>query len=164
MTRVRRFACSEADCFFKPFSNRAGLLRHQREVHGLQNRDKPNGNHQCPQVDCKRHRIGFARESNLQAHIKRIHDKYHKDSQYVFSAAASSCSEPIVQAEICPTVTGQSTNVELCAAGSDPTLDGLRFQIEKLRTQRTEALREFDKSIETLSRALCVMERASRDV
>ncbi|KAH9885136.1 hypothetical protein F4778DRAFT_761257 [Xylariomycetidae sp. FL2044] len=69
----RPFVCKQPGCErVQGFTYGAGLMRHEREVHGMHG--GPNNRLQCPHLDCKRHATGFfTRPDNLNEHIRRCH-------------------------------------------------------------------------------------------
>ncbi|WEW56658.1 hypothetical protein PRK78_002106 [Emydomyces testavorans] len=68
----RPYKCSNADCAKMPgFTYSGGLLRHQREVHGMHT---PHKRLMCPFPDCHRSSgKGFTRQENLNEHLRRLH-------------------------------------------------------------------------------------------
>jgi hypothetical protein len=68
-----RYRCDYPGCMTRPFADRGGFLRHQREVHGVQGGSKCPPVHCCPVPGCKRHTRGFTRAWNLQSHMQRMH-------------------------------------------------------------------------------------------
>ncbi|KAJ2903016.1 uncharacterized protein MKZ38_010522 [Zalerion maritima] len=69
----RPYKCAAPGCEKLPgFTYSGGLLRHEREVHGLYGGPK-NPLH-CPHPNCKRHSgKGFSRQENLNEHLRRVH-------------------------------------------------------------------------------------------
>jgi len=65
--------CTETGCQNRSFVDRAGLHRHQREVHRLDIRGNPAQMFLCPEKNCSRHRKGFARQWNMEQHHRRRH-------------------------------------------------------------------------------------------
>lgn len=68
----RPYKCSSPDCAKLPgFTYSGGLLRHQREVHGMHT---PQKRLMCPYPDCNRSSgKGFTRTENLNEHLRRLH-------------------------------------------------------------------------------------------
>ncbi|EER27192.1 Fungal specific transcription factor, putative [Coccidioides posadasii C735 delta SOWgp] len=68
----RPYKCSNPDCAKLPgFTYSGGLLRHQREVHGMHT---PQKRLMCPFADCNRSSgKGFTRQENLNEHLRRLH-------------------------------------------------------------------------------------------
>lgn len=60
------YTCTVAECKRPRFSDKGGLDRHKREVHGPRT-------YRCPITSCKGHSKGFARKYNLYEHQKRCH-------------------------------------------------------------------------------------------
>jgi len=71
----RPFHCTARNCIVRPFSDRAGLLRHTREVHKLDSDGKPTRRYPCPESSCARHRRGFGRHWNMIQHFRRRHNE-----------------------------------------------------------------------------------------
>lgn len=69
---TRPFQCSA--CQVRPFSDKASLQRHRREVHQLDDNDQPSHDYRCPEKDCPRNRRGFPRKYNMLQHYKRKHE------------------------------------------------------------------------------------------
>lgn len=65
--------CTEIGCQNRSFADRAGLHRHQREIHRLDIRGNPARTFLCPDKNCTRHRKGFARQWNMEQHHRRRH-------------------------------------------------------------------------------------------
>lgn len=63
---TRPYICTNLACNSINFGDKAGLLRHQRERHGV-------ANHFCSIPLCTRNRRGFARKRNLDSHIASRH-------------------------------------------------------------------------------------------
>jgi hypothetical protein len=63
---TRPYKCLNTSCGGINFGNKAGLLRHEREKHGLLK-------NLCPISTCTRNRRGFSRKQNLNTHIKTQH-------------------------------------------------------------------------------------------
>lgn len=69
----RPYRCPADGCENLPgFTYSGGLLRHEREVHGMHGGPKNTVN--CPHPNCKRHTgKGFSRQENLNEHLRRVH-------------------------------------------------------------------------------------------
>lgn len=69
----RPYKCQVLGCEKLPgFTYSGGLLRHEREVHGLYG--GPRNPLHCPHINCKRHSgKGFSRQENLNEHLRRVH-------------------------------------------------------------------------------------------
>jgi hypothetical protein len=65
--------CAEHECRNQYFADKAGLHRHQREVHKLDIRGNPARTFLCPEKNCSRHRKGFGRQWNMDQHYRRRH-------------------------------------------------------------------------------------------
>ena len=70
---TRPFQCQFQSCHVRPFGDRAGLLRHTREVHKLDSRGGPTRKYNCPEPSCTRHTKGFGRQWNMAQHFRRAH-------------------------------------------------------------------------------------------
>ncbi|MCJ1318703.1 hypothetical protein MMC15_004033 [Xylographa vitiligo] len=70
---ARPFQCKASDCHVRPSGDRAGLLRHIREVHKLDSQGQPTSKHACPEASCTRHKKGFAEHWNMAQHFRRAH-------------------------------------------------------------------------------------------
>jgi len=72
--------CDKLECSRRTFSDRASLLRHQREVHRISSSSSklPPPSYPCPVRGCRRHDNAFARQWNLQEHMKRVHGQHQK--------------------------------------------------------------------------------------
>ncbi|KAG5292998.1 C2H2 transcription factor [Histoplasma ohiense] len=68
----RPYKCTNPDCNkMLGFTYSGGLLRHQREVHKMNNQGKKL---LCPYPDCNRSSgKGFTRQENLKEHLRRLH-------------------------------------------------------------------------------------------
>ncbi|TIA45596.1 hypothetical protein D6C79_05585 [Aureobasidium pullulans] len=74
------YQCQKAQCS-KPLSFKysGGLLRHEREVHGMHG--GPEEQLFCPIEHCRRHtEHGFTRRENLEEHLRRMHKLQDVDS------------------------------------------------------------------------------------
>ena len=69
----RPYRCQRTECAqLEGFTYSGGLLRHQREVHGLHG--GPKEQMRCTVSTCKRHSgKGFTRKENLNEHLRRVH-------------------------------------------------------------------------------------------
>jgi hypothetical protein len=65
---TRPYICHQQPCANKSFGDKAGLQRHEREVHSSK-----TDAHTCPFPSCKRNKRGFHRRYNLLEHQKRAH-------------------------------------------------------------------------------------------
>ena len=64
---TRPYMCTNPSCNGINLSNKAGLPWHERERHGA-------ARYFCPTLSCIRHRRGFARKRNLDAHFASRHN------------------------------------------------------------------------------------------
>lgn len=176
-THTRPFACNESGCTSRPFGDKAGLVRHGREVHGKSNRGQPAQTFACPEVNCKRHHRGFAREYNMLEHHRRIHeeptvdgvvvkaqgfesvrDQMRLSSRAKEDSPSGGCSESNDSAlETADKLSGHRQG------SSGTTLQVLRAELERLKAQRERALQTFDEEIEALSTSLRIMERSGQN-
>lgn len=69
----RPYRCLRLECVqLQGFTYSGGLLRHEREVHGLHG--GPKTQLYCPVATCKRHsQKEFTRKENLAEHMRRVH-------------------------------------------------------------------------------------------
>ena len=69
----RPYRCGRTECgHLKGFTYSGGLLRHERDVHGLHG--GPKDQLRCTVSTCKRHAgKGFIRKENLDEHLRRVH-------------------------------------------------------------------------------------------
>ena len=69
----RPYKCNDKGCEkLQGFTYSGGLLRHEREVHGMHGSAK--NSLFCPSPDCKRSSgDGFTRKENLAEHLRRVH-------------------------------------------------------------------------------------------
>ena len=67
------YRCQRTECAqLRGFTYSSGLLRHEREVHGLH--DGPKDQLRCTVSTCKRHSgERFTRKDNLNEHLRRVH-------------------------------------------------------------------------------------------
>ncbi|THV67185.1 hypothetical protein D6D28_07685 [Aureobasidium pullulans] len=87
----RPYKCDKPQCAkLLGFTYSGGLLRHEREVHGMHG--GPKEQLFCPIKHCKRHtEQGFTRRENLQEHLRRVHKLQDVDS---VEAAAQDAPTP----------------------------------------------------------------------
>jgi uncharacterized Zn-finger protein len=121
----RPYKCPAEGCEKLPgFTYSGGLLRHQREVHGLHGGPRRQLN--CPHQTCKRYTgKGFSRQENLNEHLRRVHTDASSQLQ-----------------------TGEETEDENARAGmkrkrpSIPEDDpGIRAELARLRVENEELRR-----------------------
>ena len=175
---TRPFVCTEEACTVKPFGDRAGLLRHCREVHGRRGQDKLSQGHRCPNLICKRHRRGFARRSNMIEHCRRIHemnvDKEIESPEHrspnisadlVGIESLTDDAEDTEQQIIYDYNQGDGDNNAAAARGLQSRLDEIQTQKEDamrdLDSQKNTAMQRFDRDITTLSDALRVLKECA---
>jgi hypothetical protein len=86
----RPYRCEREGCSDLPgFTYSGGLIRHEREVHGLHGGSKVSLN--CPHKGCKRNTgKGFSRRENLNEHILRVHTNYKSEASPRDPSPASS--------------------------------------------------------------------------
>lgn len=85
----RPYRCPADGCENLPgFTYSGGLLRHEREVHGMHGGPKNTVN--CPHPNCKRHTgKGFSRQENLNEHLRRVHTNMEGSTPPAAESAAS---------------------------------------------------------------------------
>ncbi|THZ54339.1 hypothetical protein D6C86_09490 [Aureobasidium pullulans] len=91
LVHERPYKCDKPQCAkLLGFTYSGGLLRHEREVHGMHG--GPKEQLFCPIKHCKRHtEQGFTRRENLQEHLRRVHKLQDVDS---VEAAAQDAPTP----------------------------------------------------------------------
>lgn len=70
---TRPYSCKAPVCAIKPSGDKAGLIRHGREVHGVQAEGGPVSEFFCLIAGCKRGRNSFSRRYNPDQHYRRTH-------------------------------------------------------------------------------------------
>lgn len=144
---TRPFACPEQDCHVKSFSDKAGLQRHCREVHGHDENGLSVQRYRCPEKNCKRNRRGFSRQSNMIEHYRKIHGGSSSKADTVLSPG--DLADPSDLAEIPENTMAKYTGslVPDCSAPSPPenilgtALEGglrqhLEAELRKLRQKK----------------------------
>jgi hypothetical protein len=135
---TRPYACPEIGCDVSPFGGKAGLQRHKREVHRLNDGyDRPAKEYRCPKPGCKRNQRAFSRQSNMREHYRRTHGSHLQidlaiDRPRAANLGLSSENSAITSAAPSSPRSDQDE-------GHKSTLrEGLRTQIEKLELERAE--------------------------
>ena len=151
--------CQDSKCDNRVFANKAGLLRHQREVHGYCNNGRLTHLVFCPVPLCVRSKRGFPRRSNLKAHQKRVHPAHLAET----TASSPSSSGLSNQESYLPLVPGNAERTEQLATVNRKGFDGnsqmidLQGQLAVLKRQRTqkdEERRMLDENITVLEKAM----------
>ncbi|EXJ53688.1 uncharacterized protein A1O5_13043 [Cladophialophora psammophila CBS 110553] len=70
----RPYKCHEPGCELPGFERKAGLIRHQREVHNLH----LSISFSCPFLDCERSWRPFSRKQTLDRHLQKCHGSMPK--------------------------------------------------------------------------------------
>ncbi|MCJ1404016.1 hypothetical protein MMC11_007240, partial [Xylographa trunciseda] len=147
---TRPFRCMVHNCHVRPFSDRAGLLRHTREVHKLDKQGEITSKYTCPESGCKRHKRGFARQWNMVQHFRRAHtDGNECPGRRVRSSSPEASEDMDIDSagvEISATDTPQQST-EVC--------DGLRSKLARLRQEKSRVEMEIvavQKVIEVFER------------
>lgn len=156
---TRPFACPEQDCHVKSFSDKAGLQRHCREVHGHDENGLSVQRYRCPEKNCKRNRRGFSRQSNMIEHYRKIHGGSSSKADTVLSSG--DLADPSDLAEIPENTMAKYTGslVPDCSAPSPPenilgtALEGglrqhLEAELRKLRQKKNSVNAQLDMNIE----------------
>lgn len=175
-THTRPFLCKEDRCITKPFGDKAGLLRHLREVHGKRTPGQPAQIFKCPEINCKRHDRGFGREHNMLEHHRRIHaapfatssDLKHRDpgspeNRNISGAPWSNPSSVEGRFEDGDATCGE---LETISPGglqeerksNQTALQVLRAELDLLKARREQAVRGFDQEIDAMTTTVRVME------
>ena len=152
---TRPFACTEKACTVKPFGDKAGLLRHRREVHGTQGHVRLSQAYNCPNPTCKRNRRGFARRSNMIEHCRRVHEmcidedaESHEYRSPSISADSAQIELPIGDAKD----EAQQSVVDRDRRPGDSNvavLRRLRARLDEMQRQKENVIRNFDSQKNT---------------
>ncbi|MCJ1264107.1 hypothetical protein MMC22_003978 [Lobaria immixta] len=173
-THTRPFACKENACASKPFGDKAGLMRHLREVHGQQVQGQAPQTFMCPEPNCKRHRRGFPREYNMLEHHRRLHEKPAIGNTILEEPGSGQNGDQttIARQVYSNSISGthsESDDADLGTAdtfdvvhqqdrsGSETALQVLQVELKGLKAQKEQALQAFDQQIVAISTALRVV-------
>jgi hypothetical protein len=137
----RPYKCERAQCAkLLGFTYSGGLLRHEREVHGLHG--GPKEQLFCPIKHCKRHmEQGFTRRENLQEHMRRVHKLQDFDGADVPTQAQDVHTPGTVASEHDSDDGSQSRKrkrMSIVSQGEDTLDDNLRDQVKRLRQENSE--------------------------
>lgn len=174
-THTKPFSCKEKGCAAKPFGDKAGLMRHMREVHGQHIHGQASQMFKCPEPNCKRHLRGFPREYNMLSHHRRIHEEPttenivletpnpgRKGDQMIITRPGDDNSLSGSHSKSDDTGLGTADSLDNVhqheQSSSETALQVLRAQLNGLKAQREQALRTFDQKIVTMSTALRLVE------
>ena len=171
-------------CTVRPFGDKAGLLRHGREVHGVQTHGGPAPDFRCSVAGCKRGHQGFSRQWNLNQHYRRVHERpdHSTDSPkaLVRADAAGESKYPSDvdgdgSTESTPLILEQSGEI-IGQASDDPGMFSgqqsryrqnnapllvLQAELDSLKAKRQDTVSQLDTDISALEAALSVLRRDS---
>ena len=180
---TRPYACKEACCNVKPFGDKAGLIRHSREVHGAQAEGGAAPDFRCSVAGCKRGRKGFSRQWNLDQHYRRMHGRSNnegKNNKATLIGTAEAETKCLSSMELGQSANGtpqaQATSDEITDNASDQAniasgqqsphqqnsalVKVVQAELDTVRAQKLEASRRFDGKISTLEAALVVLRQS----
>lgn len=144
--------CTNTSCHTPGFGNKADLLRHEREVHGLHGFTKIP----CPFITCRRHTKGFTRKQHLDSHIRNRHKASSKglgteqDDQV---SETSSVPDGDNIEGLGSVVVGEMG----CVKRTSSDMTGLRLRLEEKEAKK----RDLDKDILALKRVIRVLDDVS---
>jgi hypothetical protein len=118
---TRPYTCLNASCGGINFGDKAGLLRHEREKHGVVK-------YLCPISTCTRNRRGFARKRNLDAHMKTRHKSTSSNIEGIANSPESIDSQELMDED-------QTVGEETGILGD---MSGLRTKLHDLETRKRE--------------------------
>jgi len=118
---TRPYTCLNASCGGINFGDKAGLLRHEREKHGVVK-------YLCPISTCTRNRRGFSRKRNLDAHMKTRHKSTGSNTEGIANSPESIDSQELMDED--------QTVAE--ATGVLGEMSGLRTKLRDLETRKRE--------------------------
>ena len=164
---ARKFACESPACIIKPFSSKADLLRHQREVHRRDEDGRCLDVFPCPVKLCKRNTRGFARQWNLHEHCRRVHGMQSpsppREELGVTDSDSSSIAHWIRSLGTSPPdpldVASWET-LPLTKWEQSPSLvqRDLQAKLHSLQSHRAHIVRTFDAGIRSLEEAIELLE------
>ncbi|KAM0802261.1 hypothetical protein BDR22DRAFT_887508 [Usnea florida] len=180
---TRPYPCKVASCTVKPFADKAGLIRHGREVHGLKADGNPAPEFRCLVPGCQRGRKGFSRQHNLDQHNRRMHrrptDKgglqlplpeiegegaFDDMSEMGESEGPETTgSTPVALGKSAEMITraGAAPSQQLPSRGTATSIPVLQAELDMLKAQKLDAVRQYDDSISKLEGALAILRRGS---
>ena len=145
----RPYRCKENECtMLHGFTYRAGLLRHEREVH------KKHGGQRaslmCPEEGCKRSvGVAFTRKSNLDQHVRQVHKKEGEQGNAVAPDESADMAEEGEARQATGFASSPAALMEVAAAGEYELcrreVQELREQIVGQRHEVKELRRQFDE-------------------
>lgn len=123
----RPYKCDKPQCAkLLGFTYSGGLLRHEREVHGMHG--GPKEQLFCPIKHCKRHtEQGFTRRENLQEHLRRVH-KLHDLSEI------EDAPTPTVSEHSDYSIKRKRPSIQ----SDDVSEEDLRSQVKRLRDENSD--------------------------
>ncbi|KAK6003394.1 hypothetical protein QM012_009165 [Aureobasidium pullulans] len=142
----RPYKCDKPQCAkLLGFTYLGGLLRHEREVHGMHG--GPKEQLFCPIKHCKRHTDhGFTRRENLQEYLRRVHKL--RDVESVEAAAQDAFTPGTAHSDHDSDHDNRSTKrkyASIVSLDEDMLEEDVETQLKKLRLENAE-LRGMGKS------------------
>jgi hypothetical protein len=138
--------CTENGCQNRSFADRAGLYRHQREVHRLDIRGNPARTFLCPEKNCSRHRKGFGRQWNMEQHYRRR----HLNKCASFSAARYSLSPAADDSEESDEISDTIAPVHASKKANLNVTQELHVELDQLRREK----KKIEDDIDALERVI----------
>ncbi|KAI4745710.1 hypothetical protein E4T50_03962 [Aureobasidium sp. EXF-12298] len=135
----RPYKCDKPQCAkLLGFTYSGGLLRHEREVHGMHG--GPKEQLFCPIKHCKRHtEQGFTRRENLQEHLRRVHKL--QDVESIEAAAQDALTPRTAPSDHDSDDDNRSTKrkrTSIVSQSEDTPEEDIRTQLKKLRLENAE--------------------------
>jgi len=135
---TRPYACPEIGCDVSPFGEKAGLQRHKREVHRLNDGyDRPAKEYRCPKPGCKRNQRAFSRQSNMREHYRRTHGS-HSQIDFATDIPRAANLDLNSESSVATSTAPSSPRSDRDDSQKSALKEGLRTQIEKLERERAE--------------------------
>ena len=165
---ARTFACEGLNCNIRPFSSKADLLRHQREVHRRDELGRWMEVYRCPVQSCQRSTRGFARLWNLNEHCRRVHSLSSTTSSRDKPVACDSESRSIAKWTRSVGVFSQDLP-DVIPSGkfplmqsekfSDFILEDLRAHLYALQSHRDSIVYDFNSGISAIQKVIEGLEK-----
>lgn len=135
----RPYKCDKPQCAkLLGFTYSGGLLRHEREVHGMHG--GPKEQLFCPIKHCKRHtEQGFTRRENLQEHLRRVHKL--QDVESIEAAAQDALTPRTAPSDHDSDDDNRSTKrkrTSIVSQSEDVSEEDIKTQLKKLRLENAE--------------------------
>ncbi|ODA80751.1 hypothetical protein RJ55_03710 [Drechmeria coniospora] len=134
----RPYRCPVDGCEMLPgFTYSGGLLRHEREVHGMHGGPKNTVN--CPHPNCKRHTgKGFSRQENLNEHLRRVHTNMEGSTPPATESAAEADDNESDKS-------GSKRKRQASDQTADDELDELRSEVKRMRDENERLKSEIEQ-------------------